>query len=196
MSKLLQRAIIVSMACATVSSAALAGPQAARSGGSASPLQVGDFSLLDQNGVFHQMSRERDRKAFVVMSYDGACASDKQAVEALGQVRKKFDAKDVEFLLLNSKLKQDRNAIGAAAKQSGVDFPILMDHAQLVAESFGFKTTGAVAVVDPEKGTVLYKGPVNEQVGAAIEAKLAGKAELGKVLPVQGCAIDIPAKKQ
>jgi hypothetical protein len=194
MTKLIKNAFLLST-CLTVSSAVFAGPQAAHAQPGAVASQVGDFALLDQNGAFHQLSRTRYRKAVVVMSYDASCVSDKQAVKGLDQIRKGVNSEDVEFMLMNSKVKQDRNTVREAALKDEVDFPILIDHAQLVAETLGLRTSGSVIVLDPEKSQVLYKGPASEQLAKALQAKLSGNAEPTMTLPVQGCAIDFPAKK-
>jgi len=86
MTGLRQKALVSLVACFATSTL-LASPQAARVQTAETPTQVGDFALLDQNGVFHQLSRTRYRKAVVLMAYDAACPSDKQAVESYDQLR-------------------------------------------------------------------------------------------------------------
>lgn len=189
----IKKALIFSMAC-FATSAVLAAPQSTVKTAAAAPKQVGDFSLLDQNGQFLQLSRLKYKKALVVVAYDAACASDKQAVASLGKLRDAYESKEISFALLNSKQKQDRNAVRQAAIDSDVKFPILMDHAQLVAESLGLRFSGSAIVIDTSNNQVLYKGPVTEQIGSALDAKIEGKAQAAKNLPVQGCAIDFPAK--
>jgi peroxiredoxin len=157
--------------------------------------QVGDFSLLDQHGVFRQLSRSRYQKALVIMSYDASCPSDQQAVADLAQVRNAWKDKEVEFLLIDSKLQQNRAAVLATAEQHHIDFPILMDHAQLVAERLGISRSGSVTVVDPERLQLLYQGPVGEQIDQVLTARLAGKTEATRTLPVNGCPLQFPAKK-
>jgi hypothetical protein len=151
--------------------------------------------LLDQDGTFHQLSRYRHKNALVVMSYDAGCASDKQALDQFGQVRKAWEGKDIAFVLMNSQAKQDRSSIREAAQKDGAGFPILMDHAQLVAESLGIKTSGSVVVLDPQKLQMLYRGPAQEPLAQVLDAKLSGAAVTQKLMPTQGCNIDFPAKK-
>ena len=69
----LREKTFVSLVACFATSTLLASPQAARVQPAAAPTQVGDFALLDQNGVFHQLSRTRYRKAVVLMAYDAAC---------------------------------------------------------------------------------------------------------------------------
>jgi hypothetical protein len=191
----LTRKALVYLVASLATSTVAANPQAARVEPATTSPQMGDFALLDQNGVFHQLSRTRYRKAVVLMAYDAACASDKQAVNAFDQLRKNVDSKDLEFMLMNSKVKQDRSAVRDAALQDQVDFPILMDHSQLVAESLGIRFSGSVVVLDPETSKLLYKGPVNQQLAEVLQAKLSNQTAPAKVVPVQGCALDFPAKR-
>jgi len=188
------RLLMAALASVTASSAVIAGPATTKAPNPSS-LYAGDFALLDQDGVFHQLSRYRYKKALAVMSYDANCASDKQALERFDAMRKAYESKDVAFLLMNSQAKQDRNAVRENARANNVKLPILMDHAQLVAESLGIKTSGSAVVLDPQKLQLLYNGPVQNQLSASLDSKLSGADPTQKIIPAQGCAIDFPAKK-
>jgi peroxiredoxin len=192
----LKKAFVVSIASLVASSTLFAAPLATDPKPDAGPLHVGDFALLDQQGVFHQLSHYRYKKAFVVMSYDFNCASDQKAMEALDQVRKSYESKDVAFMLMDSKAKEDRNAVRAAASKANISYPILMDHAQLVAETLGIRQSGSVVVLDPEGPQLLYRGPAQAQIGEVLDAKLSGKAESAKIVPVQGCPLELQSKKR
>jgi peroxiredoxin len=199
------RALIVlaSLASTTV----LAGAPVDQGKNGALP-QVGDFALLDQNGEFYQLSRYRYKKALVIMSYDDSCASNQQALQGFEKLRKNWADKDVGFMLMNSKVKQDRNAVREAAKKNKIDMPILMDHAQLVAEMLGMQTSGSVVVLDTESQKMLYRGQASEVLDQALQSEVSGapSADAPKVVQVslnaakpaatamQGCPIDMPAK--
>jgi mono/diheme cytochrome c family protein len=158
------------------------------------PAQVGDFALIDHQGVFHQLSRDADKNAWVVMTYDAACPSDKQSLAELEAVRKNWEAKGVAFFLMNSGANQDRESTREAARQGSTSLPILMDHAQLIAEALGVESSGSAVVLDPTRFTLLYRGPAGEQLGQALDAKLSGTKVAASSLPVKGCAINFPAK--
>jgi hypothetical protein len=51
------------------------------------PERVGDFALLDTDGEFHQLSRYRNKKAMVLMSYDSACMAIDSAVASIESLR-------------------------------------------------------------------------------------------------------------
>ena len=186
---------VLSLACLAVPCAVLAAPEKPQAQGSAAAKYIGDFSLLDQDGVFHQLSRSGDKNALVVMSYDNACASDKQALDDLDQLRKTWDGKGVAFMLMSSKANQDRNAVREAALKDKVSFPILIDHAQLIAETLGIEASGSAVVLDPARLSLLYRGPAGEQLGRTLEAKSSGAPAMLRTAPVKGCALNFPAKK-
>ena len=95
---------------------------------------VDNFRLLDQNGKSHELYYSSDMKAIVLMVHGNGCPIVRQALPALREIREKYQAQGVEFLLLNSNLQDKRDAVAAEAKEFNVDFPILLDEAQLIGE--------------------------------------------------------------
>ena len=95
---------------------------------------VDNFRLLDQNGKSHELYYSSDMKAIVLMVHGNGCPIVRQALPALREIREKYQAQGVEFLLLNSNLQDNRDAVAAEAKEFNVDFPILLDQAQLIGE--------------------------------------------------------------
>jgi hypothetical protein len=186
------RTLLLGLATLTTSALTQAAPNSGQA--VAAPALVGDFALIDHEGVFHQLSRYADKNALVVMTYDAACAKDKQSLANLEAVRKNWEAKGVAFFLMNSAANQNRDATREAARQGNTTLPILLDHAQLVAETLGIQSSGSAVVLDPVKHTLLYKGPAGEQLGQALDAKTSGSAFATKSVSVQGCAINFPAK--
>jgi len=170
-------------------------PQPAVNQSESRPKQVGDFALLDHQGAFHQLSRYGYTKALAILSYDSACASDRDALASFDQLRKSFADKDVAFLVMNSSADQSRDSIRRVAADAKIELPILMDHAQLVAESLGIQKTGSVTILDPKDSQLLYEGPAGDQAGRVLDAKLAGQSLETVMMLVQGCAIEFPAKK-
>jgi hypothetical protein len=73
--------------------------------------------------------------------------------------------------------------------------PVLVDDGQLVSETLGFTSAGEVVVLDPDRLTVLYRGPVHEQLTAHIQGATEGSIDATTVLPASGCAIDYPVKE-
>ena len=179
-------------------------------GSAAEPSKVGDFALLDQNGKFHQLSWYGDAKAVVVFVQGNGCPIVRNGVHALKALRDEFESRGVVFFMLNPQMQDDRASIVKEAADFGYDFPILLDKAQLVAESLGVDRTAEAFVIDPETLTVLFRGPVDDRLDYesqkpaakhhylkdALEATLSGQAVAGDTPASPGCIINFSSKKQ
>jgi peroxiredoxin len=177
---------------------------------SASALSPGDrvdnFTLLDQNGKSHELYYLSDAKAVVLMVHGNGCPIVRQALPALKEVRDRYRAQGVEFLLVNSNLQDDRDALAREAAEFDIDFPILADETQLVGESLGLARTAEVLVVDPKRWQLVYRGPLDDRLGYGSQKPAATKRYLADALdavldakPVAipeadaaGCLIDLP----
>ena len=87
----------------------------AASAGATAPVDhVDNFRLLDQDGKSHELYYSSDMKAVVLMVH-GNGARSCQALPALREIRE-VPGQGVEFLLLNSNLQDNRDAVAAEAK--------------------------------------------------------------------------------
>ena len=149
--------------------------------------RVNDFALLDESGVFHQLSRYQHREALVVMSFDESCTSMSAMLQEYSSVSQELSSQDIEFLLIDS-VDLGREAL----VNLGLEFPILEDSGQLVSESLGIKNAGEVLVLNPERLAIFYRGTVG----------LEFRASLGTLETIQdtiksesvNCNIDYPVK--
>ena len=64
--------------------------------------RVIDFALLDEVGVFHQLSRYQHREAVALMSFDQTCASMPIMLAEYNSLVSEFSNLDIEFLLMDS----------------------------------------------------------------------------------------------
>ncbi len=160
--------------------------------GHAAPERVGDFALLDHNGDFHQISRYRHKDAVVVFSQANNCASSEAAIAQFRELRSQWQDKDVAFLMMNS-AGEDLQSIRQAAESQGLDFPIMLDTSQLVAQTLKVSKTNEVIVLDPQQLSVLYRGPVHEHIGMTLTGIQSGTAAETMVMDAVGCDLDVPA---
>ena len=123
-------------------------------------LAAGDFALIDQHGVFHQLSRYSERSAVVIVVQSNGDQVSRDAVPALRDLREHFSAKGVVFLMLNAS--NDRDSVRQEAVEHAIDFPILLDSAQVVARTIGAQRTGDVFIFDPDSYKQLYSGSIGE----------------------------------
>ncbi len=169
---------------------------------------VGDFALLDHQGLFHQLSRYADQDAVVLFVHGNGCPIARLAVPALKDVRDKFGDRKVKFLMLNSNVQDNLQAIREEAREFEIDFPILVDESQLVAESLGVVRTCEVFVIDPGSMQIAYRGPINDQFDYevqrqnaehhylvdALDSLLAGEQVATRSRAVKGCLVSFPTR--
>ena len=165
-----------------------------------------DFALLDQHGVFHQLSRYGQSKAVVLFVQGNGDESSRKALPQLQALRERYRQQGVVVLLLNPNPNQTREAVSQELASLEIDLPVLLDSAQVVARSLKVETTAQAFILDPKSHDVLYKGPLDNQIGFenadpeqqtpylenALIAILAGKevAEVANFPTVQGTPID------
>jgi len=162
---------------------------------SALPDRVGDFALLDIEGEFHQLSRYRYQKALVLMAYDSSCASIDSALSQFEALQSTFAEQQVSFLLINSSTQSDADELREQQATFGFDVSLLVDKGQLVSETLSFSNAGELAILDPERLTILYRGGVEGKASEVLNAELDGTVDSTIVQPVSGCELQYPAKQ-
>jgi hypothetical protein len=96
-------------------------------------------------------------------------------------------------MMLNSNLKDSREAIQAEATKVGYDTPILMDSFQLVGESLGVTRSAEAIVVDPKTWQVAWRGRVAD-AAKALDALTAGQPVTVAQSSAAGAQIAFPAR--
>ncbi len=166
-------------------------------------LEVPNFGLHDHNGDFHTLYYYGDAKAVVLYVQQNACPINRKAIKDLKSVRRQFKGKGIKFFMVNSSVQDDRTAIQKEAEEFDMDFPILKDEAQLVAEALQLHRTNEAIVLDPSTWTVVYRGPISDRLGyeseraeadkhylaAAINAQLKGELPAETLVKGKGCLI-------
>ncbi|MSR12903.1 MAG: redoxin domain-containing protein [Gammaproteobacteria bacterium] len=160
------------------------------------PDRIGDFALLDSDGEFHQLSRMRDQEALVLMSFDNSCASIDAAVAQLQTMQANWTDQNVTFAFINSSSESDIEVIRAAKVKYGVNLPLLIDDGQVVSETLALSKAGEVAILDPDRLTILYRGPAQDQVAQVLNSEKAGSADSTVVVAASGCELSYPIKNQ
>ncbi len=125
---------------------------------------VDNFRLLDHTGKSHELYYLSDMKAVVLMIQGNGCPIVRHALPSLREVRAKYQPQGVEFLLLNSNLQDNRDAVAKEAQEFGIDFPILLDEAQLIGESLCVVRTSEIFVIDPRGWKLVYRGPLDDRL--------------------------------
>ena len=154
---------------------------------------VDNFMLVDANLEAHELYRLGDASAVVLITQSNGDAALRGMAPAIKALASGYGAKGVEFAMLNSSLKDSREAILAEATKAGFDLPILMDSHQLVGESLGVARSAEAIVINPKTWRVAYHGPMSG-AAAALDAVLAGRAVSTTATASAGAMIDFPAR--
>jgi peroxiredoxin len=126
---------------------------------------IPDFDLTDQLGASHTLDKYAD-KDFVVFYVQGVgCPIARIALPNYREVRDEFAAKNIEFVMFNSNIQDNPQRIAKEAAEFGIDFPIMKDEGQVLAKALGVERTAEVFIVNPRTKEVLYRGPINDQLG-------------------------------
>jgi hypothetical protein len=157
------------------------------------PAQVDNFMLVDANLQAHELYRMADAPAIVIVIQANGDAATRAQASTLNEIAAAYAPKGVELMMMNSSLKDGREAILAEAQKAGYRLPILMDGYQLVGESLGVTRSGEAYVINPKTWTVAYRGPV-AGLSAALDAVLAGKPPPAATAASAGGLIDFPAR--
>ncbi len=146
-----------------------------------------DFALLDEVGVFHQLSRYQHKDAVVLMSFDQSCQLMPAMLAEYDDIVSEFSTNGIEFLLIDSE-GSGREKLASLR----LNVPILEDSGQLVSESLGFKNSGEVLMLNPERLSVYFRGPVSPDLRTSLRSMESIQDTLE--LEPRGCKIEYPDK--
>ncbi|WP_394761441.1 hypothetical protein [Phenylobacterium sp.] len=169
---------------------------AAKDAAATASARVDNFLLVDANFEAHELYRLGEFKAVVLVTQANGDAVMRSQAPALKALKAAYAAKGVEFMMLNSNLKDSREAILAEMTKAGYDTPVLMDSYQLVGEGLGVTRSAEVIVIDPKTWGVAYRGALSDPATAkALEALTAGHPVMAtQASASNGAMIDFPAR--
>ncbi len=126
---------------------------------------IPDFDLSDHLGEQHTLEQyeQYDYVAFYVQGV--GCPIARIALPNYREVRDEFSDKNIGFVMFNANIQDNIPRIAKEASEFGIDFPILKDEGQKLAKALGVERTAEVFVVNPRTQEVLFRGPINDQLG-------------------------------
>lgn len=143
---------------------------------------IPEFELTDHLGVMHSLDQYAD-KEFIVLYVQGVgCPIARIALPNYREVRDEYSSRNIDFLMFNSNIQDDQRRIAKEAEEFSIDFPILKDEDQALAKALGVERTAEVFIVNPRTKEVLYRGPINDQLGYETQRNNANKHYLKDAL--------------
>lgn len=126
---------------------------------------IPEFELTDQHGETHTLAtyEQYDYVAFYVQGV--GCPIARIALPNYRAVRDEYADKNIGFTMFNSNIQDNLPRIAKESDEFGIDFPIMKDEGQRLAKALGVERTAEVFVVNPRTQEVLFRGPINDQLG-------------------------------
>ena len=120
-----------------------------------------DFTLKDYNGNEHSLSDFKESKAIVVMFIATRCPISNDYNERMAEIHKAYKDKDVAFIGINSNKQEDAEEVKKHAADNKLEFAILKDPNNVVADEWDAKVTPEVYVLDGDMN-ILYHGRIDD----------------------------------
>ena len=164
--------------------------------------KIADFRLQDIKGGWHEL-KDVDASKVVVVAFLGTeCPLAKLYGPRLAEMARTYADKGVTFLAIDSNRQDSITELTHYAREHGIEFPILKDVGNVVADKFGALRTPEIFVLDKER-VVRYHGRVDDQYGVgfirpeatnkdlaiALDELLEGKQLTKASTPTPGCLI-------
>ena len=160
------------------------------------------FKLQDFRGAAIDLDHWQDRDLVVVAFVGTECPLAKIYGPRLAELASQYDSKKVGFVAIDSNEQDTLAEMAHYARVAKIEFPVLKDPANAVADMFDAIRTPEVFVLDKDR-VIRYRGRVDDQFGIgfsrnepkrkdlalAIDELLAGKEVGMPVTPAAGCYI-------
>ncbi|MBI5475494.1 MAG: thioredoxin family protein [Ignavibacteriales bacterium] len=162
------------------------------------PKKAEDFKLKDYNGKEYQLSDFKNSKATVIMFIATQCPVSNAYNTRMAQLNADYKDKEVTFLGINSNVQESVDEIKDHAESNKLDFIILKDHNNIIADKFDASFTPEIYVLNGSS-EVLYHGRIDDNrresdvktkdLRAALDDILSGKKVSVPETKAFGCTI-------
>lgn len=143
---------------------------------------IPEFELTDHTGKTHTLANYQDYELAVFYVQGVGCPIARIAVPNYREVRDEYADKNIAFSMFNANIQDDLKRIAKEANEFGIDFPIMKDKDQALAKALGVERTAEVFVFNPRTQEVLYRGPINDQLGYETQRNSASEHYLKDAL--------------
>ncbi len=120
------------------------------------------FQLPDFRGKDHSLSDFAESEAVVVAFWGTECPLAKLYAPRLSQLHESYGQRGVAFLAVFSNQQDSLEELGHFARKYEIDFPVLKDLGNVVADQFKAERTPELFVLDRHRA-IRYRGRVDDQ---------------------------------
>lgn len=157
-----------------------------------------DFTLPDGDGKEHSLNSLKGKNGTVLIFVATKCPVSNAYNERMEKLAQDFKARGITVIGINSNVAESGAAVKAHAAENHLNFPVLKDSGNKVADRLGASVTPEAYLID-KNNKLIYHGRIDNakdvsQVNAselrdAIEATLAGKPVTKTTANAFGCTI-------
>jgi len=122
---------------------------------------VEDFTLLDYNSTEYSLKDFQNSKAIVIMFVATQCPVSNAYNHRMAALDKDYSDKSVTFIGINSNKQEDAEEVKAHADENGLEFIILKDPNNIIADRFEAKYTPEIFVLNSDFN-ILYHGRIDD----------------------------------
>lgn len=169
--------------------------------------KVANFVLTDTTGKLVGLGDFADKKLVLIFSMGTGCPISNLYLPDLIAAQEKFGKEFLQIIGINSQSGDSQEEVAEHAKKFGINFPVLCDPDQSVADLLGIQRTAEAFLLDVQR-VVRYHGriddrnsyttkrdkPEREDLHEAAKEVLAGKPVTVSSTPVEGCLISRPKR--
>lgn len=174
-----------SLASSLVAMSALLAAGDSQTHSAPAPVAIGttidDFTLQDYLGTEHRLADWSDKKAVVVAFLGTECPLCLQYGPRLAELAKQYGPQQVAFVGIDSNQQDSLAEIAHYARTHGIEFTLLKDPGNRVADQFGAERTPEVFLLDADR-KLRYHGRVDDQYGVGYARATPGKRELAQAI--------------
>ena len=156
------------------------------------------FSLKDYNGKLYSLSNFKNSKAIVLIFVSTQCPVSNAYNERMAKLYSAYKDKNVKFIGINSNKAETADEIKNHAAEKNLQFAILKDENNIVADKFEASSTPEAFVLNGNL-EIVYHGRIDDNrkaedvqisdLSVALDEILAGKTVSNPKTKAFGCSI-------
>ncbi|HVX16112.1 MAG TPA: redoxin domain-containing protein [Pirellulales bacterium] len=171
--------------------------------------KIDGFSLRDFRGKTHTLDDYQDKQLVVVLFLGCDCPIAKQYAPRLRKLAEEYGPRGVAFLGIDANSQDTLTELAAYAQAGQIEFPLLKDAGNQVADQFSAERTPEAFVLDRDR-KICYRGRIDDQflvgkqrpeptrrdLAVALDEMLSDKAVTVATTEAVGCRIGRVPKRQ
>ncbi|MBT6155998.1 MAG: redoxin domain-containing protein [Planctomycetaceae bacterium] len=122
-----------------------------------------------------------DAKLVVVIFMGTECPIGNAYVPDLVALQQRYPDKQVQVIGINSVLSDSAGTVARYVKEFKIDFPVLIDNDQTIADRFGAQRTPEIFVLDGQR-KIRYRGRIDDRFGYIYKREESRRQELEEAL--------------